>query len=75
MTTEETVGKTVKVWDLSDRDNPTLVGDCLGESELAHNVQIDGRYAFVSHYSSGVYVLGHLRHRQPRRGGARRHPP
>ncbi len=57
MTTEETVDKTVKVWDLSDRENPTLIGDWLGESRLAHNVQIDGRYAFVSHYASGVYVL------------------
>ncbi|WP_412060959.1 LVIVD repeat-containing protein [Rubrivirga sp. IMCC45206] len=57
MTTEETVDKTVKVWDLSDAENPTLVGDWLGTSRLAHNVQIDGDYAFVSHYASGVYVL------------------
>ena len=57
LTTEETVDKTVKVWDLSDPENPTLIGDWLGESRLAHNVQIDGDYAFVSHYASGVYVL------------------
>jgi choice-of-anchor B domain-containing protein len=57
LTTEETVDKTVKVWDLSDLDDPTLIGDWLGESRLAHNVQIDGDYAFVSHYASGVYVL------------------
>ena len=57
MTTEETVDKTVKVWDLSDPENPTLVGDWLGESRLAHNVQIAGDYAFVSHYASGVYIL------------------
>ncbi len=57
LTTEETVDKTVKVWDLSDADNPTLVGDWLGASRLAHNVQIDGDYAFVSHYSAGVYIL------------------
>ena len=57
LTTEETVDKTVKVWDLSDLENPTLVGDWLGASRLAHNVQIDGDHAFVSHYSSGVYVL------------------
>lgn len=57
LTTEETVDKTVKVWDLSDLENPTLVGNWLGASRLAHNVQIDGDHAFVSHYSSGVYVL------------------
>lgn len=57
LTTEETVDKTVKVWDLSDLENPTLIGDWLGESRLAHNVQLDGDYAFVSHYASGVYVL------------------
>ena len=57
MTTEETAQKTVKVWDLSDPSDPTLVADWLGTSRLAHNVQIDGDYAFVSHYASGVYVL------------------
>ena len=57
LTTEETAEKTVKVWDLSDLDNPTLVGEWLGSSMLAHNVHIQGRYAFVSHYASGVYVL------------------
>ena len=57
LTTEETVDKTVKVWDLSDLENPTLVGNWLGASRLAHNVQVDGDHAFVSHYSSGVYVL------------------
>ena len=57
LTTEETVDKTVKVWDLTDAENPTLIGDWLGTSRLAHNVQIDGDYAFVSHYASGVYIL------------------
>ena len=57
LTTEETVDKTVKVWDLSDAENPTLIGNWLGDSRLAHNVQIDGDYAFLSHYASGVYVL------------------
>ena len=57
LTTEETVDKTVKVWDLSDSENPTLVGDWLGSSRIAHNVQIDGDYAFVSHYASGMYIL------------------
>ena len=57
MTTEETADKTVKVWDVSDLDNPTLVGEWLGVSRIAHNVLVRGDYAFLSHYTSGVYVL------------------
>ncbi len=57
LTTEETVDKTVKVWNLEDPQNPTLIGNWLGSSRLAHNVQIKGDYAFLSHYASGVYVL------------------
>lgn len=57
LTTEETVDKTVKVWDLSDLENPALVGEWLGDSRLAHNVHVRGDHAFVSHYASGVYVL------------------
>ncbi|MEM6289101.1 MAG: choice-of-anchor B family protein [Bacteroidota bacterium] len=57
MTTEETADKTVKVWDMSDFDNPTLVGEWLGVSRIAHNVHVRGDYAFLSHYTSGLYVL------------------
>ncbi len=57
MTTEENADKTVKVWDVSDVQNPELVGEWLGESRLAHNVHIQGQYAFISHYSSGVHVV------------------
>ncbi len=57
MTTEETASKTVKVWDLSDLSNPELVGNWIGASDLAHNVHIQGDYAFVSHYASGVSVV------------------
>ena len=57
LTTEETADKTVKVWDLSDPEDPELVGQWLGSSNLAHNVHVQGDYAFLSHYASGVYVL------------------
>jgi len=57
LTTEETAEKTVKVWDLSDVENPELVGEWLGANRIAHNVLVDGRYAFLSHYTAGVYVL------------------
>ena len=56
-TTEETAYKSVKVWDISDLDNPTLVGEWLGVSRLAHNILIQGNRAVVAHYTSGVYVL------------------
>lgn len=57
LTTEETADKSVKVWDLADPDNPQLVGEWLGASRLAHNVHVQGGYAFISHYAAGVYVL------------------
>lgn len=57
LTTEENVDKTVKVWDISDLENTELVGEWLGASRIAHNAHVQGDYAFISHYSSGVHVL------------------
>jgi choice-of-anchor B domain-containing protein len=57
MTTEETVGKTVKVWDISDTSNIVMVGEYLGSNDLAHNTHIQGRFAYISHYSYGVVVV------------------
>jgi choice-of-anchor B domain-containing protein len=57
LTTEETADKTIKVWDVSDLENPELVGEWLGVSKIAHNVLVRGSRAFVSHYTSGAYVL------------------
>ncbi len=57
LTTEETAYKSIKVWDLADYDNPTLVGEWLGVSRLAHNVLVKGDRAVVAHYTSGIYVL------------------
>lgn len=57
LTTEETAYKSIKVWDISDFDNPELIGEWLGVSRLAHNVLVRGERAVVSHYTSGVYVL------------------
>ena len=34
-----------------------LVSEYLAPNDLAHNVHIEGDYAFISHYSSGVVVL------------------
>ncbi len=57
ITTEETQNKTVKIWDISDFDNISLVGEYLGENGLAHNVHISGNHAFISHYTTGVKII------------------
>ena len=57
LTTEETDNRTVKIWDISDLNNVNLVAEYLAPNDLAHNVHIEGDYAFISHYTSGVVVL------------------
>ena len=54
---EETPGKTVKIWDVSDYNNITKVGEWLGSSRLAHNPQVLDNLLFISHYQSGIYVV------------------
>lgn len=57
LTTEETDFKTVKVWDMLDPGNVTIVGNYLGASNLAHNVHVKGDYVHISHYESGVSII------------------
>ncbi len=57
LTTEETANRTVKIWDISELNNVNLVADYLAPNNLAHNVHVEGDYAFISHYTSGVAVL------------------
>ena len=56
-TTEETAGKTVKFWNISDLNNISLLGEYLGGSSLAHNVFLLGNYAYISHYESGLKIV------------------
>lgn len=56
MTTEETTGKTIKLWDISDLSNITLTDEVLASDALAHNAHIKGHYAYVSHYGNGLVV-------------------
>ena len=56
MTTEETSGKSVKLWDISDLDNIVLRSTFLAANQLAHNVHIKRNYAYISHYESGLKV-------------------
>jgi choice-of-anchor B domain-containing protein len=57
VSTEETGGKTVKVWNITDLNNIELASEYLAPSELAHNAQVEGDYAFISHYESGVAIV------------------
>ncbi len=57
ITTEETAFKTVKIWDVSNPSNVTLVGQYLGPNNLAHNVQVKGDEVYISHYESGITVV------------------
>ena len=57
VTTEETVGKTVKIWDVSDFNNISLAGEYLGENGLAHNVHVKDDLVYISHYSVGIKII------------------
>lgn len=56
MTTEETGGKTIKMWDVSDPTNASITDQVLGPNGLAHNTHIKGNFAYVSHYSVGLRI-------------------
>lgn len=56
-TTEEEPHKTVKVWDISDKSNISLLGEYLGGNNLAHNVILKGNRLYISHYTYGVAVV------------------
>jgi choice-of-anchor B domain-containing protein len=57
MTTEETSGKTIKLWDVQDLSNITLKSEYLVPNELAHNTHIKGDYAYISHYGAGLRIV------------------
>ncbi|MFQ5583194.1 MAG: choice-of-anchor B family protein [Calditrichia bacterium] len=57
MTTEETPGKTIKYWNISDLNQPVITSQYLGPSGLAHNAHIKGDYAYISHYADGLRIV------------------
>jgi len=58
MTTEETPGLSVKMWDIQDPFNAKIVHEYLAfPSQLAHNTHIRGDYAYISHYGDGVRIV------------------
>ncbi|MDH4071457.1 MAG: choice-of-anchor B family protein, partial [Ignavibacteria bacterium] len=66
LTTDEIVGLTMKVWDISvlwdadpgNNDQIEMVGEYIGDpGSIPHNVYVRGNHAYVSHYLEGVKVL------------------
>ncbi len=57
LTTEETSGRAVRVWDLADESNPVVVGSYMGPGRLPHNVHVKGKYAHIAHYGGGYRVV------------------
>ncbi len=57
MTTEETTGNSIKLWDIRDSQNPEITDDYLADDGLAHNAFIKGRFAYVAHYTDGLRIL------------------
>ena len=57
ITTEETAGKTIKIWDISDLSNIELDGEYLGENNLAHNVHVLNDLVYISHYTTGIKII------------------
>jgi len=57
MTTEETTGKTVKLFDIRNLNNVPITSEYIGSSNLAHNAHIKGDFAYISHYGDGLVIL------------------
>lgn len=57
ISTEETSGKSIKYWDISNPIIWTIRSEYLGPDGLAHNAHIKGQYAYVSHYGDGLEIL------------------
>ena len=57
MTTEETVGRTVKLWDMRNLDSVYVAGQYLASAAMAHNTHVKGLYAYISHYVQGLRIV------------------
>ncbi|MDF1545429.1 MAG: choice-of-anchor B family protein [bacterium] len=58
VTTEETTGKTVKIWNYEDINNIRLLGEYQPSgNSLAHNAHLEGNTLYLSYYNHGVRVV------------------
>ena len=59
-TTEESVGKTLKAWNITDLTKPVKIagGDWIGKTGvIAHNCYVTGNTLWVAHYSAGLWAV------------------
>lgn len=57
MSTEETTGKTIKLWDIQNLNNAFIADSYLAPGGLAHNTHVKGDYAYISHYVDGLRIV------------------
>lgn len=57
VTTEETFGKYIKIWNIEDFDNIRLMGEYLSNGGMPHNAHIKGDFIYLSHYAEGLRVI------------------
>jgi choice-of-anchor B domain-containing protein len=51
------IGTTTRVWDVSDLDDPALIGVFENDTtSIDHNLYTEGRVAFASNYTSGLRI-------------------
>lgn len=50
-------GADISIWDISDLNNPTRVGQFADENSLVHNIYVIGDYAYVSYYAAGLRIF------------------
>lgn len=56
VTTEETPGRTIKIWNIENLGSIAMTGQFLAPAGLAHNAQLIGDTVFMSHYESGIII-------------------
>ena len=47
----------MKIWDIQDLGNINLIGEYLGENNLAHNAHVKDDLVYISHYTTGIKVI------------------
>jgi choice-of-anchor B domain-containing protein len=58
VTTDETAGGHLRLWDISNLNQPEQTGEFdPPTSSIVHNAYIRGRYCFMSHYQDGLRVV------------------
>ncbi len=58
LTTDETFGGHVRVWDIRDLGAIEQVGEYQPQpGAIVHNVEVVGTTAFIAHYTAGVYAV------------------